>query len=94
MNHKTEPTKLNTLYADLRLAELFETMDQLHSAVSEGELETYTTLSKQDLVGLLKDVIYTAQETLSELDDAAGGRNAVVLRLMDKAFADLGQRQA
>jgi hypothetical protein len=58
-------------YTEARLAALLEALDDLHNAASEGSTAEATTLSPQDLREWLKDVIYTAQETLDELDASA-----------------------
>ena len=63
MNMKTELTNVQALYIDNRLADMYDVLDQLHSAASEGQWQLMTTMSKRELLSLLNDLIYTAQET-------------------------------
>jgi hypothetical protein len=52
---------------ELHMETLLETLDRLHTASYEGTLAEETTLSQEDLLGWLEDVIYTAQETINEI---------------------------
>ena len=60
--------ELQVLYTDSVLADLFQTLDQLHTAVSEDQLARLTPLSEGELVGWLQDLVYTAQETITEIE--------------------------
>lgn len=65
------------------LYDLLERLDALHTHASEGTASDYSQLSKCELTALLQEVIYTAQETLSELSETqSDGRPA--LRIVDK----------
>ncbi|MFW5771802.1 MAG: hypothetical protein ACOCZH_00660 [Phototrophicaceae bacterium] len=59
------------------LAAIVEQLDALHTAASEGRL------SKRETAGYLREIIYTAQETLAEIE-----RNhqppSVVLRIVEQ----------
>lgn len=69
MNPTTSTTnELQLRYADDQLNHMYDVLDDLHSAASEGQLGTMTTINEGDLVGLLRDLIYTAQETISEIE--------------------------
>jgi hypothetical protein len=59
---------LHLLYNDARLGNLLDTLDELHTAASEGSLRQITTVSDAELVGWLYEVMYTAQEIMSEID--------------------------
>ena len=59
--------KVIVLYEDSYLADLLERMDRLHTAVVEGRLHTLTTIAHQDVVGWLEDIVYTAEETIREI---------------------------
>ena len=59
---------LQLLYNDARLLALLDALDELHTAASEDSLNAACTLSKAELKGWLRDVIYAAQETIAELD--------------------------
>ena len=56
------------IYSDARLAGLSQYLDELHSAASEGELQALTPLSDEELKGWLQEMIYTASETLVEIE--------------------------
>lgn len=55
------------IYNDMRLAGLFQSLDELHNAASEGSLQSVTPLSNAELLGWLQELIYTAEETISEI---------------------------
>lgn len=59
---------LQLLYNDGRLGSLLDALDELHSAASEGRLGEITTVKDADLVGWLYELIYTAQETMEEIE--------------------------
>lgn len=63
---------LQLLYNDARLADLFQALDTLHTAASEGRLNEISTLSTQELMGWLQEIAYTARETIGELQEDAG----------------------
>lgn len=56
------------LFTDARLAWLMDSVDELHTAIAEGELATVTTLSEAEVVGILHELIYTAHEALAEIE--------------------------
>jgi len=58
---------LQVVYEADQIENLYQTLDELHSAVSDGELNQITTLSESELADLLRDIVFTAQETLKEL---------------------------
>jgi hypothetical protein len=66
---------------DQQLADIFDALDDLHSAASEGALYTVTGLSNRELIGWLHELVYTAQETISEIEQRKGSPNPV-LRLV------------
>lgn len=71
------------LYLDNHLAELYDVLDQLHTAASEGSLPLVTTFTRQEMVSWLRDVIYTAQETITELNE----QGSPMLRIVEKRQA-------
>ena len=85
---QTEITNMNILYNDEHLNDLLETLDNLHSAASEGQLELMTAMSKHELIAMLREFVYTAQETIREIDDKREIRP--VLRIVEKPL----ERQA
>lgn len=69
---------------DNSLSEVYEALDKLHSAASDGQLGQITKLNKRELLAWLKDVIYTAQETIEELSES---EQPVMLRIVEKSGA-------
>lgn len=65
-----EQLNLQLLYTDARMAALQKALDELHSAASDGSLPAITPLSKAELIGWLREFVYTAQETITELEQA------------------------
>ena len=53
---------------DNRLASLFQSLDDLHTAASDGQIHRVTPLTSTELVGWLQELIYVAQETIEEID--------------------------
>lgn len=77
MNPMTSPTvEILCAYSGDRIEELHEVLDTLHTAASEDTLKTCTTLEEDDLVDLLRELIYTAQETIREIEHRAGKAKA------------------
>jgi hypothetical protein len=64
----TPQPNLQLLYNEARLSHLLDALDELHSAASEGDIHSVTPLSNAELTGWLRDVIYTARETLAEIE--------------------------
>jgi hypothetical protein len=64
----TQNANRQTLYTDARLNWLLEAIDELHTAIADGELASVTTMSEADVVGMLHELIYTARETLEEIE--------------------------
>jgi hypothetical protein len=56
------------LYTEARLARLWEALDEIHSAASEGALRSITPLTNAEVVGWLNELIYTAQEAIEEIE--------------------------
>lgn len=51
------------------LEDVLDYIDILHSAASEGTTATYVgELDEDDVLSTLRDIIYTAQETVAELE--------------------------
>lgn len=57
------------LFTDARFASLFNTVDRLHDVVSEGKLDQVTNLTKEEVIGWLRDIAYTVEETINELEN-------------------------
>lgn len=54
---------------DVHLETVLTTLDRLHDASAQGTVEAETNLESKQLIGWLEDIIFTAQETLKELQD-------------------------
>ena len=65
---QTHQTKHDIRLSDARMAAMVEVFDNLHTAASEGQLEAMTTLNNRELVGWLRELMFTAQETISEIE--------------------------
>lgn len=55
-------------YSAEGMEELFLRLDLLHDYASSGRLDEVTPLSRTELRGWLQEIIFTARETLRELD--------------------------
>lgn len=88
MNQKSTVTEhmLNTSTIQ-HLEDVLEYMDRLHNVASDSEAPTSAEMSNADMMNVLRDIIYTAQETLVEMETAqARERRHVqpVLRILPK----------
>lgn len=84
-------SKITQLVDVMALAELAEQLDQLHSAVSEGQFQRLTFKARCEALDWLQEIIYTAQETIHELDKP-GSRTPA--RKIIELPATLDRRQA
>jgi hypothetical protein len=66
-----------------RLNETLEMLDELHDAVSEGSMTTFTDVNATELENWLREVVYMAQETLQEIQKTKTQRKPV-LRIVEK----------
>jgi len=70
LNNATQTqTQIQLLPRNNRLDVAYEAIDELHSAISEGSVENVSDFqSRAELLNWLRDVIYTAQETIAEIE--------------------------
>ncbi len=68
-----QPVQIRLLINDARLQSLDDMLDTLHTAASEGALHSVTPLTQVELIGWLYDLIYVAQETILEMQQASAG---------------------
>ena len=66
---KTDIRILQALFTDMRFESLFNAIDRLHDAASSGKIGEVTNLSTDEVVGWLRDIVYTANETINELEN-------------------------
>jgi hypothetical protein len=60
-------------YNAARLGYLARMLDELHTAASEDRLEAMTPLTPVEVVGWLREFIYTAHETIAEIEQRRDG---------------------
>ncbi|MBC6936596.1 MAG: hypothetical protein DWB42_12240 [Chloroflexi bacterium] len=68
MGQTHQQPNVHYLLQDARLEAALAAIDDLHDAVSEGNLAAVTELSNRELIGWLHDLVYTAQETIAEIE--------------------------
>lgn len=88
MRQKSTVTEHLLLASGLdHLEDVLDYIDQLHSAASEGESQSLNTMSEAEVMNYLREIIYTAQETLAEIETSCAHRKRKqqpVLRIMPK----------
>lgn len=47
---------------------ILEALDQLHNQISDDDQSRFTDTEDRETISLLRDVIYTAQETINEIE--------------------------
>ncbi|MEO1286826.1 MAG: hypothetical protein AAFV93_03590 [Chloroflexota bacterium] len=52
----------------MRLEDVLEIIDTLHTIASDGDLPDVATMDEANMMNVLRDIIYTAQETIVELE--------------------------
>jgi hypothetical protein len=55
-------------YSAEGMEEIFQRLDLLHDYASAGQLDEVTQLNRGELRGWLEELIFTARETLREMD--------------------------
>jgi hypothetical protein len=65
------------------LNDLLEMLDELHSAASDGKGAEFAEMTHQELMSYLREVIFTAQETLKEVQNHKK-KQSPILRLVEK----------
>ena len=68
---KTDIRILQALFTDIRFESIFNAVDRLHDAASSGTLGEVTNLTTDEVIGWLRDIAYTANETIAELEGNA-----------------------
>jgi hypothetical protein len=66
---KTDIRILQALFTDIRFESIFNAVDRLHDAASSGKIAEVTNLSTEEVIGWLRDIAYTANETIRELEN-------------------------
>jgi len=68
MSQKSTVTEHCFAASSIHLEDVLEYIDQLHSAASEGDSLDFTGMNEAEVMNLLREIIYTAQESLVELE--------------------------
>ncbi len=68
VTQKPDIRLLHLLYTDARFESILTVLDALHDAASEGRSHEVSALPKDELIGWLQDIAYTARETIRELE--------------------------
>ena len=70
MSQKSTVTEYSLQISSVNhLEDVLDYIDILHTAASDGTAPTYVgELSTEELMSVLRDIIYTAQETISEIE--------------------------
>jgi hypothetical protein len=69
---KTDIRILQGLFTDVRFESIFNALDRLHDAASSGKLAEVSNLNSDEVMGWLRDIVYTANETMRELEESQG----------------------
>jgi len=72
-----------------QLYRLMDMLDELHSAAEEGHAAQLLGLSDAEIAATLREIIYTAQETLHEIHSHKLAQMPT-LRLVDKKIGKVG----
>lgn len=85
MSHN-RPELLNTVSLPSNaehLNEVLEMLDELHEAVSEGNMASFTDVNATELQNWLREVVYIAQETMNEIQKT-NTQKKPALRIVEK----------
>ena len=68
MNNKTLSLELfQSKISDVQLESLLNTLDRLHEAAVDQTITDESNIEPKQIMGWLEDIIFTAQETMREL---------------------------
>lgn len=71
------------------LETMLDVLDELHTAASEGSVVDFTGMNQRELISVLREVMYLAQETIDEIEKT-GAQKKPVLRLVEKVNVRAG----
>lgn len=60
---------LSFLQTVARLTETLESLDEMHSAISENTLTMQNAQGKAELLNTLREIVFVTNETITELED-------------------------
>ncbi|MBW4438020.1 MAG: hypothetical protein KME04_12840 [Pleurocapsa minor GSE-CHR-MK-17-07R] len=79
--------KLTLLFNEARLSGLVDSLDDLHTAISEGRTRQVTSLTDAELTGWLYELVYLATEAISEISHQQQQSEAAPLQVVPKSEA-------
>jgi len=82
---QTDIRILQALFTQARFESIFNAVDRLHDAASAEKLSEVTNLTPEEVIGWLQDIVYTANETIQEIEEHAqkNKRSGRVAKLVD-----------
>lgn len=76
MNTKTLSLEVvQSKIGEVQLESILKTLDRIHEAAANQQLSEATSLDAEALVGWLEDIIFTAQEAITEVRQEATRNN-------------------
>lgn len=61
---------MNAQLTEAHFEALLEIVDRMHDAAAVDGMASVSTMDKREMIGWLDDIIYTAAETIRELEDS------------------------
>lgn len=58
----------------MQIEDVLDFIDSLHTVASDGELPNVAEMDEVEIMSVLRDIIYTAQETLVELQSVKASK--------------------
>lgn len=85
MSQENTVTEHYVAASSIHLEDVLEFVDQLHTAASEGNSRNLTGMNEAEIINYLRDVVYTAQEAIHEIETNKAQRQPKpVLRLVER----------
>ncbi|MGJ3240213.1 MAG: hypothetical protein ACFE0Q_16010 [Anaerolineae bacterium] len=85
MNHITVTDPEHAIGDMHQLEDMLEFIDMLHTVVSEGDLPNFAEMDEAQMMNLLREIVYTAQQTIIELEATRASKRArPVLHIVPK----------
>lgn len=84
MSQNRQP-KLELVQPTDVLGNVYDTLDQLHNAASSGEQQAFSGLNNAEMLKMLQEIIYMAQETIDEIENQRTWQQPVLRIIEPKA---------
>lgn len=72
------------LAPSMNLEDVLDAIDELHTQASEGQEASFTGLSKREIICLLRELIFTAEETIYEIENGQIQEQTPILRVVER----------